>query len=344
MLKRLMAGTLIATGTALILPATVAAQGANRPVRFPTEEQFAASDEAQRLVEAARRFVGSDLQREYDTVCTHTGPERAALARQRLGLPPIENYTVEPTRIFDNLWYVGPTSQGAFVITTSDGLILIDTLNNTEEARDILVPSMQKAGLDPAQIKYIVLSHGHPGQTDHTGGANYLQRTYGAQVGMGKPDWDATLPAQKPEQPLAERDFDIVDGTTLTLGDTTLSFALSPGHSVGTLAIFVPVTWHGEATRVLLHGGALQAPDRAAFNALEHVMNDIAKPQNVRGLLNTHPGIYQDTLTDMETIRNNPDGPNPLLYGQQQAQRYWSMIVECARARTIALEEGAGTR
>jgi len=342
MFKRFVTGMVIALAAALILPASADAQRANRRVLFPTEEQFEASGEAQRLVQAARAFVGNDLQKEYGIVCTNTGPQRAALARQQAGLPPIENYTVEPTKIFDNMWYVGPTSQGAFVITTSEGLILIDTLNNTEEARDILVPSMERAGLDPAQIKYIVLSHGHPGQTDHTGGANYLQRTYGAQVGMGKPDWDATLPAQKPEQPLANRDFDIVDGSTLTLGDTTLRFALSPGHSAGTLAMFIPVSWHGEATMVLLHGGALQTPDRAAFDALEHIINDMAKPMSVRGLLNTHPGIFQDTLADMETIRNGPDGPNPLLYGEGQAQRYWSMIVECARARTVALEEGAG--
>ena len=342
MLTRLVTATAIAVGATLILQTSAWAQNANRRVLFPTEEQFEASEEAQRLVQAARAFVGDDLQWEYSNTCTNTGPQRAALARQQAGLPPIENYTVEPTRVFDNMWYVGPTSQGAFVVTTSDGLILIDTLNTTEEARDILVPSLERAGLDPTQIKYIVLSHGHPGQTDHTGGANYLQRTYGAQVGMGKPDWDATLPAQRPERPLANRDFDIVDGSTVTLGDTTLQFALSPGHSVGTLAMFIPVTWHGEPTMVLLHGGAIQTPDREAFEALEHVMNDMAKPMNARGLLNTHPGIFQDTLADMETIRNNPDGPNPLLYGEEQAQRYWSMIVECARARVVALEEATG--
>ena len=342
MLTRLVTATAIAVAATLILQTSAWAQNANRRVLFPTEEQFQASEEAQRLVQAARAFVGDDLQWEYSNTCTNTGPQRAALARQQAGLPPIENYTVEPTRVFDNMWYVGPTSQGAFVVTTSDGLILIDTLNTTEEARDILVPSLERAGLDPTQIKYIVLSHGHPGQTDHTGGANYLQRTYGAQVGMGKPDWDATLPAQRPERPLANRDFDIVDGSTVTLGDTTLQFALSPGHSVGTLAMFIPVTWHGEPTMVLLHGGAIQTPDREAFEALEHVMNDMAKPMNARGLLNTHPGIFQDTLADMETIRNNPDGPNPLLYGEEQAQRYWSMIVECARARVVALEEATG--
>jgi metallo-beta-lactamase class B len=344
MLKRLATGVVMAIGAALILQTSAVAQGGNAPVRFPSLEQFEASAEALKIVEDARALVGNDLQEEYDNTCTNTGPQRAALDRQQAGLPPIENYTVEPTKIFDNMWFVGPTSQGAFVITTSDGLILLDTLNNTEEATEILIPSMLKAGLDPAQIKYIVLSHGHPGQTDHTGGANYLQRTYGAKVAMGKPDWDATIPAQKPERPLANRDMDIVDGTTITVGDTTLSFALEPGHSPGSLAMFIPVTWHGEPHKVMLLAGALQAPSREDFNALAHIMNDIAKPQNVQGLLNTHPGLYQDTLTDMETIRNNPDGPNPLLYAPERANRYWSMIVDCARARTVALEGAAGGR
>ena len=50
------------------------------------------------------------------------------------------------------------------------------------------MPSIQKVGLDPAQIKYIVLSHGHPGQTDNTGGASYLQKTYHPRVLMATLD------------------------------------------------------------------------------------------------------------------------------------------------------------
>jgi hypothetical protein len=42
----------------------------------------------------------------------------------------------------------------------------------------------------------------------------------------------------------------------------------------------------------------------------------------------------------MEVIRKNPNGPNPLLYGRERAARYWSMVLECAEARVIALEEG----
>jgi metallo-beta-lactamase class B len=168
-------GLVIALGTALALHSTVDAQrgGGAGPVRFPSQAQFEASAEAQKHVAAARKIAGADLAKEFENTCSPTGPQRAALAREAAGLPPLEDYTVEPTKVFDNMWYVGLASQGAFVITTSEGIILIDTLNNTEEARDVIVPGVNKAGLDPAQIKCIVMTHGHPGQTDHTGGANY---------------------------------------------------------------------------------------------------------------------------------------------------------------------------
>jgi len=314
-----------------------------RPPIYPTKQQFDASAEAQRHVAIAKQLAGTDLGAEFENTCSYTGPERVALKRERLGLPPLKDYTVEPTKIFDNVWFLGLASQGAFVITTSQGLILIDTLNSTEEARDILVPSMQKVGLDPAQIKYIVLSHGHPGQTDHTGGANYLQKTYHPRVYMGKEDWDATLPAQKPERPLAMRDVDIKHGDTLTLGDTTLTFTNLFGHTPGTLGIFIPVKWHGEPHVVLLHGGGLQHPNRDSLNRFESVIKDYALKMGADGILNAHPGIYQDTLADMETIRKNPNGPNPLLYGKLRGERYWKMMDECATARVIALEQ-AGTK
>ena len=341
MSRSIVSGVVAAAAMALSLRSIGLAQGrgGERVPLFPTPQQFAASDEAKRHVAAARTLAGNDLVKEWENVCSSTGPQRAALARQQAGLPPIENYTVEPTKVFDNMWYLGPTSQGAFVITTSQGLILIDTLNNEQEAREILIPSMKKVGLDPAQIKYIVLSHGHPGQTDHTGGANYLQRTYGAKVAMGKPDWDATLPAQKPENPLAKRDIDLVNGSTVTLGDTTLRIALVPGHSAGSLAVFIPVKWHGESHMVWLHAGAFQTPNSDSLGAFERVINDYAIKLNAEGVLNAHPGIYQDTLADMEAIRKNPSGANPLLYGKERATRYWNMTVECARARVAALEQ-----
>ena len=125
---------------------------------------------------------------------------------------------------------------------------------------------------------------------------------------MAKEDWDATLPAQKPERPLAQRDVDITHGQTLTLGDETLTFTILYGHTPGTLGIFIPVKWHGQSHVVLLHGGGLQHPNRESLNRFESVIKDYALKMNAEGILNAHPGIYQDTLADMETIRKNPGG------------------------------------
>jgi hypothetical protein len=79
---------LIAIGTTLLL-------------QTPTKEQFAASAEAQKHVAAAKQLAGHDLQAEFDNTCSYTGPERVALKRERLGLPPMKDYTVEPTKIMD---------------------------------------------------------------------------------------------------------------------------------------------------------------------------------------------------------------------------------------------------
>ena len=59
---------------------------------------------------------------------------------------------IEPTKLFDNLYYFGFNTVGGWALTTSDGIIIIDALNSVEEAENVLVPSLQKVGLDPAQI------------------------------------------------------------------------------------------------------------------------------------------------------------------------------------------------
>ncbi len=101
--------------------------------------------------------------------------------------------------------------------------------------------------------------------------------------------------------------------------------------------------WHGEPHVVLLHGGGLQHPNRGSLSRFEFVIRDYALRMGADGILNAHPGIYQDTLADMETIRKNPAGANPLLYGKERGVRYWEIMDDCATARVIALEQ-AGTK
>jgi hypothetical protein len=92
-------------------------------------------------------------------------------------------------------------------------------------------------------------------------------------------------------------------------------------------------------------GGPPRFPSTQQFEASAEAQKHVAAARTIAGtdllaetILNTHPGIYQDTLADMETIRRSPNGPNPLLYGRERAARYWAMMAECARARVVALE------
>ena len=302
----------------------------------PTEEQWVASAEAQRRVAVATTLAGSDLLPQAQSFCTATGPLRLALARRAAGLPPIENYTIEPTRVFDNMYFIGMSSQNTWAITTSDGIILLDTLNSADEARDVIVPSLRKAGLDPAQIKYIIVGHGHPGQSDHTGGALYLQQTYGAKVVMHPLDSSVIVPAARPDRPLATPDMDAADGQTLTLGDTTVTLVHIPGHTPGSLGVIAPVTYRG-TPHVVMTFAATQMPTRASLEQFEHVFNEFARPLKVEAAINFHAGGLQDDFALLEAIRSNPTGPNPYLYGPERFDRWMSIVIECGSARLAAM-------
>ena len=56
----------------------------------------------------------------------------------------------------------------AWAINTPQGIILIDALNNGKEAAQLIEGGLRRLGLNPARIKYIVVTHGHG---DHYGGA-----------------------------------------------------------------------------------------------------------------------------------------------------------------------------
>ncbi len=73
---------------------------------------------------------------------------------------------MEPFQIFDNLYYVGIDWVSACVLETTDGLILIDSLYG--KWINPMLANIAKLGLDPADIKYVLVTHGH---FDHHGGA-----------------------------------------------------------------------------------------------------------------------------------------------------------------------------
>ena len=338
MLKKVLAGVIVATVAVGTLHAqqggAAGGRGGANP-QFPTPEKFAASTQAQQHVANALKIGGSDLQAEAKAFCTPTGPQRVALARQAQGLPPLEDRPLAPIKMFENLYYIGFSDVGMWVVPTSDGIILFDALNSGDEGRDMIAGGLKKLGLDPAQIKYLIVGHGH---NDHTGGGAYLQSTYKPKVVMGGPDWDTHIKGARADRPAMTRDMVATDGQKVTVGDTTVTIILTPGHTPGTIGMLVPVKHQGRTHTVMILSGT-QMPTRQSLASFEHVFNDLAKTQNAEAALGAHPDILMNKLTAMEQMtKSYPTGAHPLLMGPPKFARYLDIMLECGRARLAALE------
>src|SRR3984885_14230003 len=91
---------------------------------------------------------------------------------------------MQPKKAFDDVYWLGTESTSAWLLTSDDGYILYDTAY-VYDAEDVLIGGMQKLGLDPAKVKYVIVSHGHRGES---GGAYLFQSRYGARIVTA--DWD----------------------------------------------------------------------------------------------------------------------------------------------------------
>ena len=233
MLRRLSAGCVVAACAVLVAHVPLGAQRVEAPPRYPTESQWTESTEGQQHVATAMAAATPGLMEEFERTCTPLGPQRPALLVEAAGQTRAPREQVEPIRLFDNLYYFGFNDVGSWAISTSDGIILIDALNSSQEAEEIVIPGLRKMGLDPAQIKYVLVGHGH---NDHVGGVSYIQDTYGdAEIMMTGADWDMALAGERPDRPRPTRDAVVTHGQKVTLGDTTVTLAVTPGHTPGSL-------------------------------------------------------------------------------------------------------------
>ena len=108
------------------------------------------------------------------------------------------------------------------------GLVLIDSLYG--KWINVLERNIRQLGFDPADIKYLINTHGH---FDHAGGSAHFQKHYGTKVVMTEQDWQIAL--AEPDSPLfyistPRRDIVAQDGDEISLGDNTFTLYNTPGH------------------------------------------------------------------------------------------------------------------
>jgi metallo-beta-lactamase class B len=224
----------------------------------------------------------------------------------------------------------------AWAIPTSDGIIIIDPIFDYSVEAEV-IEGLTTLGFDPADIKYVLVSHGH---LDHAGGAKLLQERYGAGVLMAGPDWDL-LERQNPSW-LPKRDMVVTDGQTLTLGDTTITMYVTPGHTDGTVSTFIPVRDGAARHLAFLWGGTLFnfGPDRARFTAYQQSaarMRDLVTTRGADVLLSNHTD-YDGTKTKLPALATRaPGAPHPYAVGTESVRRYLTVADECAQAAIAAL-------
>lgn len=239
-------------------------------------------------------------------------------------------HAIEPVQVFDNLYMLGMSTISAWALTTPDGIILFDAMQH-HNVEQTVEQGLVSLGLDPADIKYVVISHAH---NDHFGGARYLQETYGAIVVMMEADWSHihTWPQLGPPAPYPLHDMAVGDGSTLTLGGTTVRFVATPGHTPGTLSPIFPVQ-DGEETHYVGYWGA----SAVSFLELSGIAQYMASADyfmridpRVDVALTNHPGIDASLLRVQALAGRGEGDPHPFVIGNEGFRRWMQAIHDCA--------------
>jgi metallo-beta-lactamase class B len=171
----------------------------------------------------------------FDQACTQPKLPDAMRTNDRSAVVPRKEWFTWPVEIFDNLHFIGTRTAGVWALSSSEGIIIVDA--NFHYSSKELVLGLLNFGLDPNDIKYIIVTHAHD---DRYWGAKGLQDTYpNARVAMSAADWDIVAKDNSPAQFKPRKDMVVTDGQKITLGDVTVTTYITPGHTPGTLSLII---------------------------------------------------------------------------------------------------------
>ncbi len=308
-------------------------------------------EEIRAAVQSAKTAAGFEFLGTLSRICllpqsrgTNTSNNVPRYVSDPTTVPARELWYADSAQVFDNLYFVGGKVHTSWALTTSEGIIIIDTIfpYNSEE---LIVGGLERLGLDPNEIKYVIISHAHG---DHIGGAEMLQDRFGAQVVMGESDWDLVETYPNRYKTMAPtRNIVAADGMEITLGDTTVSIWETPGHTQGTLSYTFTVLDNGRPVNVAYSGGTAfnfenRTPDPGIRNFLTYIESQQriatqAAATNATVILSNHTE-FDSAVNRNRMLAGRGDGPHPYELGADWVQRYFKVMQGCARAAQLRLE------
>ncbi len=255
---------------------------------------------------------------------------------------------LEPMQVMDDLYFVGNSWTSAWAVKTSDGFVVIDALDNADEAKQYIEGGFKKLKLDPTDIKYVIVSNSNP---DHYGGATYLKKKYRPRIVMSDVEWKAMedpkfeAPKTPPFSDPPKRDMTAKDGDEIKVGKTGFKLYVIPGRTLGTLATVFTVHDHGQPHRAVLWGGTGYnfgpLPDRLELYAdTTAKYRDIMKQEKADVLLSNHV-TYDAAVAKMAALKERKaKDPNPFVVGEDSIDRFLTVLGECALATKAYVEAG----
>lgn len=233
------------------------------------------------------------------------------------------------TKVFDNVYCIGSASVVAWAITTSDGIILIDSMWDDKDAQ-MIEESFIKLGLNPNDLK----THGHG---DHYGGANYLREKYGAKTILTKVDTDLmynlNTGANSPRSPKTKIDIFAKDQDKIVLGDTEIILVETPGHTAGCLSVIFPAKDKGKELVAMLWGGTGIPKDKELqikYKESAEYFSKLSQEKNASVFLTAH--LFADEGYEKLALINssNYDGKNPFVFTQEELKKYFDDLISKA--------------
>lgn len=258
--------------------------------------------------------------------------------RQRSGGPSsrVERRPLPPLQVFDNLYFLGTRSVSAWLYGNDDGYILIDGLNTDEEAQRFILGGMETLGLDAADLKGVLVTHGHG---DHYGGADYIAEQLDIDIMMTQADWTLaqSLGTHPRFGPPPESGVVVEDGQTIEFGDSALVVHVTPGHTPGTISPIFPVYDNGTRHVAMLWGGTgfNFGPNPEIFQQYADSasrMRAISKNAGVDVFLSNH-SRRDGTVEMMKALaERKPGEPHPFVLGDK-GYSLFTVLEQCALAQ-----------
>jgi metallo-beta-lactamase class B len=266
-----------------------------------------------------------------------------AFAQERV--PAGWNDPFPPHRVMDNLYYVGTKELASFLIVTPEGNILMNS--DYEASVPIIRASVEKLGFKFSDIKILIAGHAHP---DHVGGDALVKELTGAQVVVGRLDAPDTRNFRTggKEHPI---DRLVDEGDTVTLGGTTLTAHVLPGHTKGCLAWSTNLKENGKTYYAFiecsLNGTALRYVNNNDYpNIVEDMRSTYKKARTfpVEVFLSSHASFYNMAEKYEKLQKRGPGDPNPFVdpEGYKAHVDQYEKSFEAALARQLAQGDSKG--